>query len=289
MTLRVFCIGECMIELRPAGDEDYRLSFAGDVYNAAVYLKRSAPEIDVQFVSATGDDPLSARMRRVWANHGVGDRLCPTLGHDPPGLYLIDLTPEGERSFVYWRAASPARRWLDLLLSAGGVAPLAGADLVLLSGISLAILPESARTQALELLAALRGQVGRIAFDPNYRPRLWGDPEIAASVMRHAIGLSDIVLPSIDDIRALDLDLSRCSEAVVTSGAGGCCVMLGVVSTDLPATPPAAAVVDTSGAGDSFTGAYLAARLTGTAPLAAARKALDLAAQVVTVRGAIMP
>jgi 2-dehydro-3-deoxygluconokinase len=65
--------------------------------------------------------------------------------------------------------------------------------------------------------------------------------------------------------------------------------MLGVVSTDLPATPPAAAVVDTSGAGDSFTGAYLAARLTGTAPLAAARKALDLAAQVVTVRGAIMP
>jgi 2-dehydro-3-deoxygluconokinase len=64
---------------------------------------------------------------------------------------------------------------------------------------------------------------------------------------------------------------------------------VGEARIDLPASVPPAAVVDTSGAGDSFTGTYLAARLTGKEPLAAALSALDMAARVVTFRGAIMP
>ena len=47
--------------------------------------------------------------------------------------------------------------------------------------------------------------------------------------------------------------------------------------------------VDTTGAGDSFNGAYLAARLAGIAPAEAARKAHHVAAAVVQVRGALAP
>jgi 2-dehydro-3-deoxygluconokinase len=47
--------------------------------------------------------------------------------------------------------------------------------------------------------------------------------------------------------------------------------------------------VDTTGAGDSFNGAYLAARLAGTKPTEAARKAHRVAAAVVQVRGALAP
>jgi 2-dehydro-3-deoxygluconokinase len=47
--------------------------------------------------------------------------------------------------------------------------------------------------------------------------------------------------------------------------------------------------VDTTGAGDSFNGAYLAARLAGIEPFEAARKAHKVAAAVVQVRGALAP
>ncbi len=45
------CIGECMVELRPVDDGHLKRGFAGDAYNTAVYLKRSAPDIDVGFSS----------------------------------------------------------------------------------------------------------------------------------------------------------------------------------------------------------------------------------------------
>jgi 2-dehydro-3-deoxygluconokinase len=50
-----------------------------------------------------------------------------------------------------------------------------------------------------------------------------------------------------------------------------------------------ASPVDTTGAGDSFNGSYLAARLAGLPPLDAIRKAHSVAAAVVQVRGALAP
>ncbi len=47
--------------------------------------------------------------------------------------------------------------------------------------------------------------------------------------------------------------------------------------------------VDTTGAGDSFNGGYLAARLLGHDPVEAARRAHRVAAAAVQVRGALAP
>ena len=72
----VLALGECMVELSPSGEDLLRRRFAGDAYNTAVYLKRARPQIEVSFLTATGEDPLSLHMRRAWAAEGVKDDLA---------------------------------------------------------------------------------------------------------------------------------------------------------------------------------------------------------------------
>lgn len=295
---RAICIGECMIELREAQGGLYRRGYAGDTYNTAVYLKRSAPDLDVQFATATGDDPLSQAMREAWRDEGVGDDLAYRVPGRRPGLYLIETDPQGDRRFQYWRGESAARGWLQELSAAGGLARLAGADLIYLSGISLAILSPADRTQALELLQALRGQVGLIAFDPNLRLALWPSLSVAREVFEEVVGVADILLPSRQDLELLydtgepeqQMTLLRdqgAREVALTAEASGCLVRHAGATTHIDGVK-AEAVIDTSGAGDSFNGAYLAARLQGGEPLAAARAGLALAAQVVAHAGAVV-
>jgi len=296
--MRAVCIGECMVELRDAGDGLYGRGFAGDAYNTAVYLKRSAPQAQVSFLTATGQGSLSAAMRAAWAEHGVEDDLAFALPGAEPGLYMIELDAVGDRTFHYWRSVSPARDWLKALVRAGGAARLAGADLVFLSGISLAILSSEDRAEAAALIASLQGRVGRIAFDTNVRASLWNGADEARAAMAPFFQVADIVRASRDDAAWLfgartpseqvaALRAAGVAELALTCDADGCVVATDEKTLALPA--PSTAVRDTSGAGDSFNGGYLAARLAGKPPEAAAQAGLDVASRVVTWRGAICP
>ena len=274
-------------------------AFAGDAYNAAVYLKRSAPQLHVAFLTATGEDPLSRAMRDAFAAEGIEDTLAFTAKGREPGLYMIELDAAGERRFHYWRSASAARCWFTLLMQNGGADRLAGADLLYLSGISLAILPDDeARTGAIDLLASLKARVGRIAFDANLRPALWRDLDAARAAIAPMIRIADILRASREDVALLygahepqaqikALRVGGAHEIALTLGGQGCIVAAEDGEAALPA--PAVKIKDTSGAGDAFTGAYLAARLSGAAPVDAAHAALKIASRVVTYPGAIVP
>jgi 2-dehydro-3-deoxygluconokinase len=296
--MRVICIGECMVELRSLGAEHFARSYAGDVYNTAVYLKRSLPDADVQFLTATGDDAMSRAMREAWRVQGINDALAFTISGTSPGLYLIETDALGERRFQYWRSRSAARQWLAMLLKHGEEA-IRGADVVYLSGISLAILSPEERMRGIELMRSMRARVDRVAFDPNMRAALWDTPQTAAEVMTAALSVCDIALPSTEDIKELfaindpaeqlrHVQEMGVHEVALTLGAGGCVIADGALRLQLPG-PKIANVIDTSGAGDAFNGAYLARRLLGGSPAEAAQAGLDLAARVVTHAGAIVP
>lgn len=295
MTAKAICIGECMVELRPVADGHLKRGFAGDAYNTAIYLKRSAPEIDVAFLTATGDESLSDAMVETWRAAGISDRLVFRIPGERPALYLIETNAKGDRKFHYWRSETPAKEWLRLLMARGGAQVLDQADLVYVSGISLAILSHADRLAAIQLLGSLKT---RLAFDPNIRPALWKSMDEARHTFEAMVKAAAIVLPSRQDYQLMyGMDDPQAQieftamltqgEIALTCDEDG--VRLRMGETVVPLPTQAVQVVDTSGAGDSFNGAYLAARLRGQSPLDAAKAGLAMAARVVAQPGAIIP
>ena len=89
-------------------------------------------------------------------------------------------------------------------LAGGSTIQLAGQLYALvLSGISLAILPAATRNALLQTLDVFRSEGGTVAYDSNHRPQLWESREEAQDVNNRMWALTDIALPSVDDEMAI--------------------------------------------------------------------------------------
>lgn len=290
-------IGECMLELSGAGGDSWRMGFAGDTFNTLWALRALTDAArPADYVSAFGDDPFSDRQIAFMQGAGIGTAASPIIPGARPGLYAITLTG-AERSFTYWRADAAARRLADD--PAALAASLEDRALIYVSGITLAILEEAPRRSLLAAIADAHRAGARIAFDPNYRPRLWSSADAARAAITEALAVCDVALPTFPDEQALFGDATPAdtaarlmqagvSEIVVKDGAEPALVVWDGGRAAVPAVA-VATPVDTTGAGDSFNGGYLAARLAGHAPDHAVRKAHAVAAAVVQVRGALAP
>lgn len=296
--MRVAAIGECMIELSAVDNAELRrLAFGGDTLNTAVYLARLGVAVD--YVTALGDDPYSTGMLTEWQAEGIGTSLVRRLPGRVPGLYTIELDAKGERSFFYWRDRAPAREIFTDSHREALCAALMDYDWLYLTGISLSLYGEDGRDRLFALLQDFRAKGGKVAFDDNYRPRGWSSVELARREFRRQLALSDIVLASLDDERALH-GVSGMEEAaslihdagspvvIIKDGAQGCLLSDGGKPQRIPASP-IARVVDTTAAGDSFNAGFLSALLHGATLPAAARLGHACAAIVVGHRGAIVP
>jgi 2-dehydro-3-deoxygluconokinase len=291
---KVVCVGEAMVEFSTEAAGGWQVGFGGDTANTAVHLARSG--LHVAYLTALGQDPFSGQLRGRLAQEGVDTSLIVTHPCRNVGLYAISTDPTGERGFTYWREASAARAVFEIEEAHEALSQAARAGLLCFSLISLAILPPDGRLRLLDLARDVRANGGRVAFDGNYRPRLWDSQDAAMRVRDQAIALADIGLPTLDDEAALSgaadaeavlqhwRDLG-CEEVVVKLGAGGCLLPDGKVCP----VPTKVQAVDTSGAGDAFNGGYLAARLRGASIREAALAGHALAGWSVTKRGAIPP
>ena len=293
---RIACVGEVMIELIAGDGNAAELNVAGDTYNTAAYLKSTAPELDVEYVTVLGKDRFSDRIVRDMEARGIGATAVARHPKRMPGLYAIETDAAGERSFAYWRSSSAARTLFD----EDGRDPtdvLAGHDLVLLSGISLAILSSNARDRLRSALEGFRANGGLLAFDSNFRPHLWNDLELARTETERFWRCTDIALPSVDDEMALFGNagstevIARLRSWGVSRGAlkrGDAGPMdLGPEGHALT-VPIAKNVVDTTAAGDSFNAGYLAATAIGQSSIKAMEAGHALALKVIGKRGAIV-
>jgi 2-dehydro-3-deoxygluconokinase len=295
---RAVCVGEVMIELLRGGDGRFSIACGGDTFNTAVYLARAGA--DVAFATALGDDPYSDGILALVAAEGLSSEAILRVNGRLPGLYTVDLDPVGKQHFNFWRGEAPARDLFELPDWNRVAASLLTAKLVYFSGITLSLYSNIGLGRFLALIEVARQNGAKIAFDANFRPRNWrGDLSRARTVFMEALKRVDIALPAYDDEAVLWGDPSPeatverlqafgIAEIVVKNGPNSALVAA-LGSREFVPVPEVVVPVDTAAAGDGFNAGYLAARLAGEGPTAAAIAAHRLAGQVIRHRGAIMP
>ncbi len=297
---KISFMGECMVELRTdeCSESSLHRSFAGDVYNSAVYLKRCFDDVCVGLVTVTGNDTFGHKMRQDFESESLDRSMVFTHPTRATGLYLIDTDDDGERSFTYWRSESAARTIVSFL-NDDVLNSLTSNDMFMFSGISLAIIPPDERMPFFNFIKALKDKGVKLVFDPNYRARLWTSHADAKANFEQALSLSNIALVGVEDIGELfGLATSgdvmklcqshRVDEIVIKNGPSSVLTSLNGECEEHTITP-VSNVVDTTSAGDAFNGIYLGGRVKSLPISHCVSMAAQAAGTVIQYRGAIIP
>jgi 2-dehydro-3-deoxygluconokinase len=295
VTVDLVCMGEPMLEFnqQPVGADGRRLyleGFGGDTSNAAVAAARQGAR--VAYVTAIGRDPAGDFFSDMWQCEGVDISAVHRSGTHPTAVYFVTHGKTGHE-FLYYRQNSAASHFGPAEVPE---AMIAQAKIFYASGISQGI-SASAADAVFHAIGIARRNGVRVAFDTNYRPRLW-PPARAAAVIHAAVAQADIALPGLDDAAALtglkdpnaitDFYLSLGPRIVVLKmGEAG--ALLATPDTRVRIPPFPCSTVDATGAGDTFCGSFLARLIAGDAPEPAARYAAAAAALKTQGYGAVAP
>lgn len=268
---KIAFIGECMIELNGKPFGEMWQSYGGDTLNSATYLSRiSLPnDIQVHYVSALGTDNLSSQMRTHWQADRIHTNWVLKDETHQPGLYLIQLDEQGERTFLYWRNQSAAHYMVQHPDFHQVLTELQQVDMIYLSGISLAILSKNDRSFLIEQLISLTKLGVEIAFDSNFRPKLWDSLKEAQDCYLQLLPHVSLALVTFDDEQLLWGDENEQATrtrlhqigiptVIVKCGQNGACFSDSQSHQYGQVIPePIQNVVDTTSAGDSFNAGFL--------------------------------
>src|SRR5580658_1126577 len=186
--------------------QHWRVSYAGDTFNTAVYLSRLG--VPTAYMTALGADPFSQDMRAEWQAEGLDTTLALTDAARLPGLYAVRNDADGERHFYYWREKSAARQLFSLPGIEAVLARARGSPQLYLSGITLSLFDHSGRAQLNDIAVAVRAGRGEVIFDSNYRAKGWASAEEARGAIRALASTVDIAMPTFSDEAAMFGDTS---------------------------------------------------------------------------------
>jgi 2-dehydro-3-deoxygluconokinase len=289
--LDIIAIGEPLFELNQGrGESVFRSGHGGDTSNAAVAAARQGAKVG--YVTAVGADQFGESFMALWKGEGIDTSAVKKSPVAHTGLYFITHGPEGH-VFSYMRAGSAASRMTPEDMP---VETIKAAKVVHASGISQAI--SSSTTDAVfHAMRTARAAKVAVSYDTNLRLRLW-PLDRARAVIHAAAGLADILKTSIEDARQLTGldDPDKIADFYLSVGPTIVLMTLGqdgaIAATKAKReriAPRAAKLVDATGAGDMFAGAFLAEYLQTKDPFAAGRYANVAAALSTEGYGAVAP
>ena len=283
------CLGELLIDFTPAGTSSggmalYERNPGGAPANVAVAAARLG--LSAAFIGKVGADLHGRFLKSVLEKEGVDCRGLILDPESPTTLAFVELLPGGERDFAFHRKGCGDTRLRPDELP---WELIRGAKVLHIGTLSLTDEPVGAAT--FHALALAREGGTTVSCDVNYRAPLWE----AEGEFRAACAL---LLPKVDWLKVSEEEAALLTGETDPAAAAAAlrkryslqhlAVTLGekgaiLDGTFLPAFP--AKAVDSTGAGDSFWGAYLYALLRGLPD--PGRFACAAAACCVEKRGAI--
>lgn len=295
--LDILAIGEPLMEFSELAAPEraqgsvYLKGFGGDISNMAIAAARQGARVGL--FTALGDDQFASDFLELWDQEGIDRSTVIRRTGECTGIYFIGYGAEGH-VFSYFRKGSAASLVGPAELP---LAAIATARILHISAISQAI-SESCADACLAAIRYARSHGNLVCYDTNLRLKLWS-LDRARDVIQCAVALSDIVRPSLDDARMLTglqspeeicrtyLELGPRIVAL-TLGKDG--AMIATVD-GCRVVPPSITVdaVDATGAGDTFSGAFLAQWLHSSDPYQAAAYGNVAAALSTLGRGAVAP
>jgi len=295
MAIDLLCMGEPMLEFnqlppQPDGRVLYLEGHGGDTSNAGIAAARQGARVG--YITAIGNDAPGDSLMALWAREGVDTATVIRTDRALTAVYFVTHDARGH-NFLHYRKDSPAALYGSADLPRDAIA---AARIFFVSGISQGI-SSGAADAVFAAIEIARGAGRKVAYDTNYRPRLW-PPARAAAVMHAAIAQADYVFPGMEDAALLTgltdpdaiLDFYlRLGPTVVVVKMGEDGAYLGTPDRRVRIPPYPVAAVDATGAGDAFCGSFLARTLAGDTPEVAARYAVVAAALKCTGYGAVAP
>jgi fructokinase len=241
---RGLVIGESLIDIVEHGGRVSAEHVGGSPLNVAVGLARLCRDVD--FLTHIGDDPHGRRIVDYVNAAGVqlvsgsqsADRTATarlTVGEDGSADYVFDLD---------WQLSGTPMVTPPLFVHTGSIAAVQEPGC-----LAVAALVDTYHVSA------------TVTFDPNVRPSLIIDRDLARERIQHLVERSDIVKISEEDLRWIDPEhdpewtarswlASGPAIVAVTLGDRGSLAFCAAGQVRVAARP--AQVVDTVGAGDAF-------------------------------------
>lgn len=290
----ILTLGEPLIEFMQLPESEprvlYEQGFGGDTSNAAIAAARQGARVGC--LTAVGDDAFGKSLMDLWGREGVRADHVQMDPQNPTGVYFVKPHHAG-RQFTYARKGSAASQYIPEYLP---VDAIRGARVLHASAVSQAISPSM--RQSVRQAAQVAREAGRqFSFDTNLRLNLWSLEE-ARQASEEILPMASIIFPSVDEAVILT-EISKIDDLldyylgfgaqVVVLKRGGDGVSIATPDARHFIAPASSQPVDSTGAGDSYAGAFLAYYLETGDALSAGQLAAKVAAATVSGFGAIEP
>ena len=239
--MKILCVGEILVDMIAENNsiknsDEFYARPGGAPTNVAVAASKMGAEVEM--AATVGDDGFGDMLKQKLEEEDVGlDKI--SVSEEKTTLAFVALDETAEPEFSFYRGAD-----LEIQESQLGE----GYDI-----IHFGSLPFTNPELSEKLQSYAEQSQALISFDPNLRSDLKDEEYMER--LKSFIEIADLVFLSEEENKNFEIDAE---EILVTKGSEGA----KLITDDFKEVeePPEVDVVDTTGAGDAFTGTYLAFR-----------------------------